>query len=224
MVDTTLVVSFANLPSHLPPQVLYDQLVAGLMAYGTQPNLIFAIPSGAERLAAPPRLSCGGLSSLPKTTHRGGPVSGSAPAWPAHHLLPPDFPESPCSDISKLFDDAEIAVMNVATLASFNPSAKITRHGISLFTQLPEARKEAEVLLAAFVETLSCHYLDAEVENSYYADLSPHYADAPTPWLSALIWYCNQHPLIEAGLSETNPRPLLTLCHGGLSSFCFPPG
>ncbi|KAI0224453.1 hypothetical protein L0F63_007134 [Massospora cicadina] len=28
-------------------------LVAGLMAYGTQPNLIFAIPSGAERLAAP---------------------------------------------------------------------------------------------------------------------------------------------------------------------------
>ncbi|KAI0244019.1 hypothetical protein L0F63_003679 [Massospora cicadina] len=91
-------------------------------------------------------------------------------------------------------------------------------------TQLPEARKEAEVLLAAFVETLSRHYLDAEVENSYYADLSPHYADAPTPWLSALIWYCNQHPLIEAGLSETNPRPLLTLCHGGLSSFCFPPG
>ncbi|KAI0229545.1 hypothetical protein L0F63_003803 [Massospora cicadina] len=51
--DTTLVVSFANLPSHLPPQVLYDQLVTGLMAYGTQPNLIFAIPSGAECLAAP---------------------------------------------------------------------------------------------------------------------------------------------------------------------------
>ncbi|KAI0233642.1 hypothetical protein L0F63_002352 [Massospora cicadina] len=51
--DTTLVVSFANLPSHLPPQVLYDQLVVGLMAYGTQPNLIFAIPSGVERLAAP---------------------------------------------------------------------------------------------------------------------------------------------------------------------------
>ncbi|KAI0233846.1 hypothetical protein L0F63_001716 [Massospora cicadina] len=51
--NTTLVVSFANLPSHLPPQVLYDQLVAGLMAYGTQPNLIFAIPSGAEHLAAP---------------------------------------------------------------------------------------------------------------------------------------------------------------------------
>ncbi|KAI0217529.1 hypothetical protein L0F63_000765, partial [Massospora cicadina] len=138
------------------------------------------------------RLSCGSLSSLPKTTHRSGPVSGSAPAWPAHHLLPPDFPESPCSDISKLFDDAEIAVMNVATLASFNPSAKITRH-------------KAEVLLAAFVETLSRHYLDAEVENSYYADLSPHYADAPTPWLSALIWYCNQHPLIEAGLSENQP-------------------
>ncbi|KAI0233925.1 hypothetical protein L0F63_001311, partial [Massospora cicadina] len=43
--DTTLVVSFANLPSHLLPQVLYDQLVTGLMAYGTQPNLIFAIPS-----------------------------------------------------------------------------------------------------------------------------------------------------------------------------------
>ncbi|KAI0218258.1 hypothetical protein L0F63_006263 [Massospora cicadina] len=82
---------------------------------------------------------------------------------------------------------------------------KITRHSISLFTQLPEARKEAEVLLAAFVETLSRHYLDAEVENSYYADLSPHYADAPTPWLSALIWYCNQHPLIEAGLSENQP-------------------
>ncbi|KAI0243758.1 hypothetical protein L0F63_000835 [Massospora cicadina] len=151
------------------------------------------------------RLSCGGLSSLPKTTHRGGPVSGPAPAWPAHHLLPPDFPESPCSDISKLFDDAEIAVMNVATLASFNPSAKITRHSISLFTQLPEARKEAEVLLAAFVETLSHHCLDAEVENSYYADLSPHYADAPTPWLSALIRYCNQHPLIEVGLSENQP-------------------
>ncbi|KAI0244695.1 hypothetical protein L0F63_004429 [Massospora cicadina] len=51
--DTMLVVSFANLPSHLPPQVLYDQLVAGLMAYGTQATLIFAIPSGAERLAAP---------------------------------------------------------------------------------------------------------------------------------------------------------------------------
>ncbi|KAI0239982.1 DNA topoisomerase 2 [Massospora cicadina] len=95
--------------------------------------------------------------------------------------------------------------MNVATLASFNPSAKITRHSISLFTQLPEARKEAEVLLTAFVETLSHHYLDAEVENSYYADLSPHYADAPTPWLSALIRYCNQHPLIEAGLSENQP-------------------
>ncbi|KAI0239040.1 hypothetical protein L0F63_004812 [Massospora cicadina] len=83
--------------------------------------------------------------------------------------------------------------------------AKITRHSFSLFTQLPEARKEAEVLLAAFVETLSRHYLDAEVENSYYADLSPHYADAPTPWLSALIWYCNQHPLIEADLSENQP-------------------
>ncbi|KAI0228479.1 hypothetical protein L0F63_005951 [Massospora cicadina] len=51
--DTTLVVFFANLPSHLPPQVLYDQLVTGLMAYGTQPKLIFAVPSGAERLAAP---------------------------------------------------------------------------------------------------------------------------------------------------------------------------
>ncbi|KAI0239721.1 hypothetical protein L0F63_002533, partial [Massospora cicadina] len=51
--DTTLVVSFANLLSHLPPQVLYDKLVAGLMAYGTQPNLIFAVPSGVERLAAP---------------------------------------------------------------------------------------------------------------------------------------------------------------------------
>ncbi|KAI0233238.1 hypothetical protein L0F63_003494 [Massospora cicadina] len=50
---TKLVVSFANLPSHLPPQDLYDQLVAGLMAYGTQPNLIFAIPYGAECLAAP---------------------------------------------------------------------------------------------------------------------------------------------------------------------------
>ncbi|KAI0244155.1 hypothetical protein L0F63_000859 [Massospora cicadina] len=123
--------------------------------------------------------------------------------WPAHHLLPPpNFPESPCSDISKLFDDTEIAVMNVATLASFNPSAKITHHSISLFTQLPEARKEAEVHLTAFVETLSHHYLDAEVENSYYADLSPHYADAPMPWLSALIWYCNQHPLIKVGLSE----------------------
>ncbi|KAI0243556.1 hypothetical protein L0F63_005029, partial [Massospora cicadina] len=200
--DTMLVVSFANLPSHLPPQVLYDLLVAGLMAYGTQTNLIFAISFGAERLAAPPRLSCGGLSSVPKTMHRGGPVSGSAPAWPAHPLLPPNFPESPCSDISKLFDDAEVAVMNVAMLASFNPSAKITRH----------THKEAEVLLVAFVETLSHHYLDAEEENSYYTDLNPHYADAPTPWLSALIWYCNEHPLIEVGLSEnqspTPPHPL----------------
>ncbi|KAI0244143.1 hypothetical protein L0F63_001191, partial [Massospora cicadina] len=121
---------------------LYDQLVAGLMAYGTQPNLIFAIPSGAD---------CGGLSSLPKTMHRGGPVSGSAAEY-----------------VSRLFDDAEVAVMNVTMIASFNPSAKITHHSISLFTQLPEARKEAEVLLAAFVETLSCHYLDAEEENSYY--------------------------------------------------------
>ncbi|KAI0236417.1 hypothetical protein L0F63_003280 [Massospora cicadina] len=34
---------------------------------------------------------------------------------------------------------------------------------------------------------------------------NPHYADAPTPWLSALIRYCNQHPLIEAGLSENQP-------------------
>ncbi|KAI0221701.1 hypothetical protein L0F63_000171 [Massospora cicadina] len=136
------------------------------------------------------RLSCSGLSSVPETMHRGVPVSGSAPAWPAHPLLPPDFPESPCSDISKLFAYAEVAVMNVATIASFNPSAKITRHSISLFIQLPEAHKEAEVLLAAFVETLSHHYLDAEKENSYYADLNSHYADAPTPWLSALIWYC----------------------------------
>ncbi|KAI0224077.1 hypothetical protein L0F63_000628 [Massospora cicadina] len=134
----------------------------------------------------PARLSCGGLSSLPETTHRGGPVSGSAPAWPAHPLLPPNFPESPCSDISKLFDNAEIAVMNVAMIDSFNPSAKITHHSISLFTQLPEACKEAE-------------------ENSYYADLNPHYADAPTLWLSALIWYCNQHPMIEVGLSENQP-------------------
>ncbi|KAI0243910.1 hypothetical protein L0F63_006077 [Massospora cicadina] len=84
-------------------------------------------------------------------------------------------------------------------------NAKITRHSISLFTQFPEARKEAEVLLAAFVEILSYHYLDTEVKNSYYADLSPHYADAPTPWLSALIRYCNQHPLIEVGLSENQP-------------------
>ncbi|KAI0223993.1 hypothetical protein L0F63_001066 [Massospora cicadina] len=151
------------------------------------------------------RLSCGGLSSLPKTMHRGGPVSGSAPAWPAHPLLPPNFPESPCSDISKLFDDAEAAVINVAMIASFNPSAKITHHSISLFTQLSEARKETEVLLAAFVETLSHHYLDAEEENSYYADLNPHYVDASTPWLSALIWYCKQHPLIEVGLSENQP-------------------
>ncbi|KAI0242464.1 hypothetical protein L0F63_001556, partial [Massospora cicadina] len=114
--NTTLVVSFANLPSYLPPQVLYDQLVAGLMAHGTQPNLIFSIPSA--------RLNCGGLSSVPKTTHCGGPVSGSVPAC----------------DISKLFDDAEVAVMNVTTLASFNPSAKITRH----------THKEAEILLTAF--------------------------------------------------------------------------
>ncbi|KAI0231643.1 hypothetical protein L0F63_006734, partial [Massospora cicadina] len=108
-------------------------------------------------------------------------------------------------DISKLFNDAEVAVMNVSMIASFNPSAKITRHSISLFTQLPEARKEAEVLLTAFVETLSHHYLDAEEENSYYADLNPHYVDAPTPWLSALIQYCNQHPLIKVGLSENQP-------------------
>ncbi|KAI0233239.1 hypothetical protein L0F63_003495 [Massospora cicadina] len=85
-----------------------------------------------------------------------------------------------------------------------------------LFTQLPEARKEAEVLLAAFVESPSHHYLDEEVENSYYTDLHPHYADAPTPWLSALIWYCNQHPMIEAGLSENQPSYPFTLCHGGL--------
>ncbi|KAI0226516.1 hypothetical protein L0F63_001248, partial [Massospora cicadina] len=102
-------------------------------------------------------------------------------------FLPPNFPESPCSDILKLFNDAEVAVINVTTIASFNPSAKITCHSISLFTQLPEACKEAEVLLAAFVETLSHHYLDVEEENSYYADLNPHYVDAPTPWLSALI-------------------------------------
>ncbi|KAI0221568.1 hypothetical protein L0F63_001172 [Massospora cicadina] len=195
--------------SYSPPfrhHVFYDQLVAGLMAYGTHPNLIFAIPSA--------HLSCGGLSSVPKTMYRGGPVSGLAPAWPAHPLLPPNFPESPCSDISKLFDDAEVAVMNVATLASFNPSAKITCH----------THKESKVFLAAFVETLSCHYLDEEVENSYYTDLHPHYVDAPIPWLSALIWYCNQHPLIEVGLSENQhpdpPHPL----PWWVSSFCFPPG
>ncbi|KAI0225079.1 hypothetical protein L0F63_004603 [Massospora cicadina] len=84
-------------------------------------------------------------------------------------------------------------------------SSKITCHSISLFTQLPEAHKEAEVLLAAFIETLSHHYLDAEEGNSYYADLNPHYVDAPTPWLSALIQHCNQHPLIEVGLSEKQP-------------------
>ncbi|KAI0244706.1 hypothetical protein L0F63_004187 [Massospora cicadina] len=120
-------------------------------------------------------------------------------------FFPPNFSESPFSDISKLFDDAEVTIMNVAMLALFNPSAKITHHCISLFTQLPEAHKEAEILLAAFVESLSHHYLDEEVENSYYADLHPHYADAPTPWLSALIQYCNQHPMIEAGLSENQP-------------------
>ncbi|KAI0244555.1 hypothetical protein L0F63_007092 [Massospora cicadina] len=139
-------------------------------------------------------------------------------------FFPPEFPESPCSDISKLFDDAKVAVMNVATLASFNPSDKITHHSISLFTQLPEARKESEILLAAFVESLSHHYLDEEVENSYYADLHPQYADAPTPWLSALIWYCNQHPMIKKGLSENQP---LTPSHPlpwWVSSFCFPPG
>ncbi|KAI0226583.1 hypothetical protein L0F63_000227 [Massospora cicadina] len=159
-----------------------------------------------------PRLSCSGLSSVPKTMHSGGPVSGSVPAWPAHPILPPNFPESVCSDISKLFYDAEVAVMNVVTLASFNPSAKITCHSVSLFAQLPKAHKEAEILLAAFVESLSHHHLDEEVENSYYADLHPHYVDAPTPWLSALIWYCNQHPMIGEGLSEdqplTPPHPL----------------
>ncbi|KAI0243546.1 hypothetical protein L0F63_005213, partial [Massospora cicadina] len=147
------------------------------------------------------------------TPHHFAPLPNTAPFQSDHQLALAAVASPHCPklrtmvahDISKLFDDGEIAVMNVATLASFNPSAKITRHSIALFTQLPEARKEAEVLLTAFVETLSHHYLDAEVENSYYADLSPHYADAPTPWLSALIWYCDQHPLNEVGLSENQP-------------------
>ncbi|KAI0229271.1 hypothetical protein L0F63_004416 [Massospora cicadina] len=118
-------------------------------------------------------------------------------------------------DILKLFDDTEVTVMNVAMIASFNPSAKINCHSIFLSTQLPEA---------PFVETLSHHYLDAEEENSYYADLNPHYADAPKPWLSALIQYCNQHPLIEVGLSENQPLTPPHPLPWWVSSFCFPPG
>ncbi|KAI0244379.1 hypothetical protein L0F63_003580, partial [Massospora cicadina] len=86
--------------------------------------------------------------------------------------------------------------------STLQPKSSVT---VLPFHPTSEARKEAEVLLAAFVETLSHHYLDEEVENSYYADFSPHYVDAPTPWLSALIRYCNQHPLIKAGLSENQP-------------------
>ncbi|KAI0223005.1 hypothetical protein L0F63_005967, partial [Massospora cicadina] len=281
---TTLVVSFANLPSHLSPQVLNDLLVVGLMAYGTQPNLIFAIPSGVECLAAPcatvtiiPHhstiaqqiLPCASVAAEPDhffwaqppledllaeadesgnvliskhtdqplcqfdygwaefflpdfdetpTPHHFTPLPNTVPFQSDHQLtlavvaspqcpklctavaqsvaqfqngLPtlffsPNFHESICSDILKLFDDAKVAVMNVAMLASFNLSAKITCHSTSLFTQLPEACKEAEVLLAAFVKTLSHHYLDKEVENSYYADLHPHYVDAPTP--GSLLW------------------------------------
>ncbi|KAI0243521.1 hypothetical protein L0F63_005684, partial [Massospora cicadina] len=132
-------------------------------------------------------------------------VDGSVPARPSHPLLPPNFPKSTCSDTSKLFDDAEAAVMSVATLTTFNPSAKITHHSISLFAQLPKARKEAEVLVAAFVEVLYHANLNDEVENSYYTNFHPHYEDAPTPWLSALIHYFNQNPMIRAHLSEDQP-------------------
>ncbi|KAI0243490.1 hypothetical protein L0F63_006294, partial [Massospora cicadina] len=46
---------------------------------------------------------------------------------------------------------------------------------------------------------------------------SRHYAHAPTPWLSALIRYFNQNPMIEAHMSEDQPPDPLTLCHGGLA-------
>ncbi|KAI0220187.1 hypothetical protein L0F63_006694, partial [Massospora cicadina] len=348
--DTMLVVSFINLPSHLPPQVLYDQLVVGLMAYGTQPNLIFAIPSGAEYLAAPratatiiphhPTIAqqippcasvaaapdhffwaqvnngrqicslCFGLNHakrvcpqaksaavaseppsganqsnawttigtqaathLPNPTHpnlnatisvnqnpwdllaetdksgnvliskhTGQPLCQGDYDWAEFFL--PDFDETPTPhhftplpNTAPFQSDHQLTLAAVAsphylklctavaqsvaqlqhglpTLffppTSLNLPAVISQNysmmlNISLFTQLPEACKEAEVLLTAFVETLSHHYLDAEEENSYYTDLNPHYVDAPTPWLSALIWYCNQHPLIEVGLSENQP-------------------
>ncbi|KAI0243715.1 hypothetical protein L0F63_001710 [Massospora cicadina] len=124
---------------------------------------------------------------------------------PAHPLLPSDFPESTCSNILKLFDDAEAAIMNVTTLAKFNPSAKITRHNISLFAQLPEAHKEAEIHVVAFVEVLYHANPNEEVENSYYTDFHPNYVDAPTPWLYTLICYFNQNPMIEAHMSEDQP-------------------
>ncbi|KAI0244703.1 hypothetical protein L0F63_004258, partial [Massospora cicadina] len=151
------------------------------------------------------RLSCGGLSLVPNPTQSSGPISGSVPARPAHPLLPPNFPESTCSDILKLFDDAEATVMYVATIAKFNLSAKITCHIISLFAQLPKAHKEAEILVAAFVEVFYHANLNEEVENLYYTNFHPHYMDAPTPWISTLIHFFNQNPMIEAHISEDQP-------------------
>ncbi|KAI0244823.1 RNA recognition motif-containing protein [Massospora cicadina] len=58
-------------------------------------------------------------------------------------------------------------------------------------------RKEAEILVTAFVEALYCANLNEEVENSYYTDFHPYYVDAPTPWLSVSICYFNQNPMIE---------------------------
>ncbi|KAI0241024.1 hypothetical protein L0F63_006938, partial [Massospora cicadina] len=52
-VDTTLVVRFAGLPTHLPPEVLHQELMEGLAAYGSNPILHFVVPNGATRLAGP---------------------------------------------------------------------------------------------------------------------------------------------------------------------------
>lgn len=51
--DKTLVINFSNLPSHLPPQTLFDELYSGLLAYGKDPVIKFLVPIGAEKLAGP---------------------------------------------------------------------------------------------------------------------------------------------------------------------------
>ncbi|KAI0243832.1 hypothetical protein L0F63_007144, partial [Massospora cicadina] len=51
--DTTMVVAFARLPTHLPPAVLHQELIEGLAAYGSNPKLQFVVPNGATHLAEP---------------------------------------------------------------------------------------------------------------------------------------------------------------------------
>ncbi|KAI0225532.1 hypothetical protein L0F63_000034 [Massospora cicadina] len=42
-------------------------------------------------------------------------------------------------------------------------------------------------------------------ESSYYTAIHPHYADAPTPWISAFVHLNKQNDIVIADMSTENP-------------------